>query len=676
MLGLASEAIQVPPIAGFLGKGTPGRANSAASASLPPLVMELGHFPLQPRSTDPVIVTARISSCEPLASVRLETSLNLETNSTFLEMYDDGLHGDQAAKDGVYGVSIPAQASPTLVHYRVHATDSQSASTLFPYPDDPSPTQAYFHYDDDIDTQLTLFQLYISPSNLARLDANPYSSEYADCTLVINHEVYPHIGTHYRGRVSRTQPEHSWKFRFHKSQLYQGNRTYDTMFSIPLEQELAFEVFDRAGIDNLRHELIRMHMNGPFWGVYIGFESPTTGAWLDKRGYDPAGELYKARAGETPNQSKDSDLFHNQIVTDLDYWGAYNKKVRPLESPDTLRELVNAVNDLPDNELLPWLDAHVDLDQWFKRWALVICMNIDDFAVHNHYHFLPGESGGKWRWLGYDFDSGFTFNRVGALRPFCGDGIEGAHENWQRNKLCARVSANATLRRLYLLTLRRMLNEVVRKELLFPRLDALYARLKPDRQADAQRWGALRSSTTEAKNVLSSQMQSLSNYLAAAGLPAADKTPRISPTGGRASLGTAVSLAASPGWSVYFTTDGTDPRLSSTRHSYAGPFALTRSMTVKAAAIPAAEPLEAGNWSELAAAEIAGVPSPELAIIRQGGGILLAWPAAFPSQVVECVARLGDSWTELAVTPVRVGDQFEVAHLVTDAIRYYRLRKQ
>lgn len=44
-------------------------------------------------------------------------------------MYDDGLHGDGAAGDGVYGVQLPAQASGTGVSYSITATDSNGSAT-------------------------------------------------------------------------------------------------------------------------------------------------------------------------------------------------------------------------------------------------------------------------------------------------------------------------------------------------------------------------------------------------------------------------------------------------------------------------------------------------------------------------------------------------------------------
>ena len=44
-------------------------------------------------------------------------------------MYDDGLHGDGAAGDGVYGVQLPAFASGSTISYSVTATDSNSSVT-------------------------------------------------------------------------------------------------------------------------------------------------------------------------------------------------------------------------------------------------------------------------------------------------------------------------------------------------------------------------------------------------------------------------------------------------------------------------------------------------------------------------------------------------------------------
>jgi arylsulfatase A-like enzyme len=49
-----------------------------------------------------------------------------------LAMFDDGLHGDGAANDGVWGAVLPAQNGGTTVNFKVVATDNTSASATSP----------------------------------------------------------------------------------------------------------------------------------------------------------------------------------------------------------------------------------------------------------------------------------------------------------------------------------------------------------------------------------------------------------------------------------------------------------------------------------------------------------------------------------------------------------------
>jgi arylsulfatase A-like enzyme len=49
-----------------------------------------------------------------------------------LTMYDDGLHGDGTAGDGVYGVLLPVQSGGTTVNFTITATDTSSGVTLNP----------------------------------------------------------------------------------------------------------------------------------------------------------------------------------------------------------------------------------------------------------------------------------------------------------------------------------------------------------------------------------------------------------------------------------------------------------------------------------------------------------------------------------------------------------------
>ena len=53
-------------------------------------------------------------------------------SSITLAMFDDGLHGDGAANDGVWGAVIPAQNGGTTINFKVVATDNTSASATSP----------------------------------------------------------------------------------------------------------------------------------------------------------------------------------------------------------------------------------------------------------------------------------------------------------------------------------------------------------------------------------------------------------------------------------------------------------------------------------------------------------------------------------------------------------------
>ena len=332
----------------------------------------------------------------------------------------------------------------------------------------------------------------------------------------------------------------------------------------------------------------------------MGFESPNN-TWVDKHNYHVDSEVYKCRTCAT---DKNSDLFLNNLATDHDYWGAFNKKTDGLEPPDHIRDLVENLNDLSDEDLLPWLDANADLDQWLTRWALCIYMRIDDFLCHNSYMFLPGDIDGKWQMLGYDYDS-LGRDLVAPFRLFYGDGL-GPNDAtwWQQNMFCRRVSLNNTLRRVYLLNMRRIL-EAIPAAGLYPMIDSLFAQIEPDRNDDIAKWGtgyiyAMRTSTTKLKNDLAAQEAYMYSELAAENLPEDSDIPGVSPAGGVFASSVLVTLTPQSGWDAYYTLDGTDPRLSDTRQQYTVPITITTSAALRTAASLSGQPLSAGEWTGLA----------------------------------------------------------------------------
>ena len=89
----------------------------------------LAHSPTLPNPTQPITFTVQASS--------LATSVNLYWRRLgafqSVAMFDDGAHGDGAANDGTWGVSIAAQQPGSLVDYYVEAKTATTAASYLPY---------------------------------------------------------------------------------------------------------------------------------------------------------------------------------------------------------------------------------------------------------------------------------------------------------------------------------------------------------------------------------------------------------------------------------------------------------------------------------------------------------------------------------------------------------------
>ncbi len=105
--------------------GTPGGANSRLIAAPAPTVDSLTHSPTVPTSTQPVVVTARVSSSAPLTSVTLfERTDQVAGGGAYnpLAMNDSGTGADSVAGDGIWSASVAAKADGTITHFYVRAT--------------------------------------------------------------------------------------------------------------------------------------------------------------------------------------------------------------------------------------------------------------------------------------------------------------------------------------------------------------------------------------------------------------------------------------------------------------------------------------------------------------------------------------------------------------------------
>lgn len=74
-----------------------------------------------PQAGEPVQVTAQVSSANGIFQVVLYHAGGLAGNFSSIPMVDDGLHGDGAAGDGLYGATLPAYPAGSWVRFYIEA---------------------------------------------------------------------------------------------------------------------------------------------------------------------------------------------------------------------------------------------------------------------------------------------------------------------------------------------------------------------------------------------------------------------------------------------------------------------------------------------------------------------------------------------------------------------------
>lgn len=117
--------VTVPGIQPFFQDRNAFLATHADLRKVAPTLASLAHWPAAPTPTQGVTVTVAVSG-----AIATNVTLYYRTRGPYQEapMYDDGLHGDGAANDGVYGGTIPPHAALSPIEYYVGANGDLAAN--------------------------------------------------------------------------------------------------------------------------------------------------------------------------------------------------------------------------------------------------------------------------------------------------------------------------------------------------------------------------------------------------------------------------------------------------------------------------------------------------------------------------------------------------------------------
>jgi hypothetical protein len=183
--------------------GTPGLRNSQAVTNAGPAIYQVMHTPALPTNNQPVVITARVSDPDTIASVKVLYRLDPDQTVYIANMNDFGTNGDAVAKDGLYSVTLAGRATNNITAFAVVATDSTGVTNRFPeiLSDQTPLRECLIRFGAPVTTNLFgVYNLWISQGNVTRWTTLPImSNEDIDGTLVYNNRIIYNMGARYSG---------------------------------------------------------------------------------------------------------------------------------------------------------------------------------------------------------------------------------------------------------------------------------------------------------------------------------------------------------------------------------------------------------------------------------------------------------------------------------------------
>ncbi|HAK94747.1 MAG TPA: hypothetical protein DCM87_07015 [Planctomycetes bacterium] len=538
---------------------TPGRRNAVWSLDAPPSLHNpyvtgdpadpadpgdpdhrvfIFHQPAMPRDNEAVGFRLGVrDDHDSVAAVTLHYDAGSGESS--VAMFDDGVHGDKAAGDGIWGAALAPRAAWTIVKYWFTARDAAGHVQRFPRDGDPSRTCGYMVYSAQAPGALPLHCVFIAQSDLDWLNANKTSDLMVPATIVYNGEVWDNATARYRGGSARTWwnwTKPHWKFKFPaKDHRFCGypmelldvvgrvNNTARTLGSrlraINMNGSYGDKTFMREYLGYEQHRLaglhvvpgqngapdeiipgagnyvtwVTMYMNGQYYGLFTYVEQ-TNEDYLDRNGFDKSGVLFKAGGSGC-----DADAHSGT--------GCFVQKVGP--EPEGIAELsayLTAVNTLSGAAMTTYVNDRMTIDPFLAYLVANTVVNNSDIPHKNYYLFQDYyDPQRRWSMLPWDFD--LTFGRNWECDVYWMEGLLNDVIRWENHLLFATqqyqkcdfkwngiingvLARTLDFRPRYYASVERHLDTHYREQDMIAEIEFLREKLRSDVLLDRAKWGA------------------------------------------------------------------------------------------------------------------------------------------------------------------------------------------
>lgn len=443
------QASQIP-------NGTPGRANSLTATDTAPIILKIAHSPAIPSSDQAVTVTAEVID-EAIAGVsvsllwRVDTSTYVQSqyptynpaSYTTVTMYDDGLHGDAQAGDGLFGATIPPQADKTVVEFFVRASDAAAHTRTYPAPCDidgqmQQTANCLYLTDNSFDPAILtaeganpVYYLIMTESERGRLadigneQSGDNNERYCRAQMngtfiaVVDSTIHCRYSMGYRdrGEGSSGTPPNNFRINFCADAPFEGATALNCNSKYTFLQTAGSQLYRAAGLHATATVPVRLYVNGSqpaltdpsrTYGYYAAFR-PYDGDWLEEYVLNApgavAGNIYKASSG-----SWHADLTYRGTTPAAYATAGYSKSNNASENDwSDLFQLTSVLSDTTAPDYAERVGDIIDIPQWMRWFAMctLIGYNENGLATSRGDDYVMYRTGDtqKFQLLIYDLDT-------------------------------------------------------------------------------------------------------------------------------------------------------------------------------------------------------------------------------------------------------------------------------
>lgn len=390
--------------------GTPGRPNSVLTNNVAPLILGVRHFPIIPKSTDPVQVTARIvDEALPSVTVTLHHRIDSTTPGPFtvVPMTDDGQNGDAVAGDGLYTGVIPPHPNDTVVEFYIQAIDLDGRVRTWPPPaiaawDGAGPTgqvaNALYQVDDrpyNPTNNQPLYKLIMTAAEAAELASIPCSSSQNSDALMNGTfisldtsgvELRYLVGFRNRGHATRCANPPNYHVSFRHDERWKGVTDLTLNSQNAHVQHLGSVLARKCGVAGANSIAVQVRVNNvprtPTYGSYVANEV-VNADWAEQHyPLDPNGNIYKVvrdipppdlnYRGEEPAAYRNT--YFKECNVSEDWWGDLIGMLRVFG-------INNPVPFTPEN-----VRQVINVEQWIRHLAVMNLFGNAETGLNSGYN--------------------------------------------------------------------------------------------------------------------------------------------------------------------------------------------------------------------------------------------------------------------------------------------------